>query len=133
MHRLMGIDYGSKRIGIALTNEGAHEEGSFALPHSVVQNSVEALPEIVEICTLNGVNKIIIGDSKDFNGEDNKIMADINVFVGNLKKELPEVEVVLHPEFLTSLQAERLQGKNDMLDASAAAIILQSYIDTNYK
>ena len=38
-------------------------------------------------------------------------------------------EVVLEPEFMTSAQAERLQGKNDKIDASAAALILQSYLD----
>jgi RNase H-fold protein (predicted Holliday junction resolvase) len=39
--------------------------------------------------------------------------------------------VRLEPEFLTSVQAEKITGKNDMHDASAAAIILQSYLDKN--
>jgi RNase H-fold protein (predicted Holliday junction resolvase) len=41
----------------------------------------------------------------------------------------PIVLVVFEPEFLTSHQAEYFQGKHDLLDASAAALILQSYLD----
>ncbi len=131
--RLLGIDYGSKRIGIALTNES----GDFAAPYSIVAMSSsssasreKAVEEIAAICQEKDVEKIVIGESKDFSGEDNRIMKDIRVFAEALttKSGLP---VLFHPEFLTSAQAERIQGKTDMLDASAAAIILQSYVDTD--
>ena len=49
----------------------------------------------------------------------------------NLKRDLEEKGFVVHmePEFMTSAAAERFQGKNDMIDASAAALILQSFLD----
>ena len=42
-----------------------------------------------------------------------------------------EIDAVLQPEFMTSIQAEYFQGKTDMTDAAAATIILQSYLDSN--
>ena len=60
----------------------------------------------------------------------NEIMKKISPFVKDLEEKLG-LPVHMHPEFLTSMEAERLQGKNDMHDASAAALILKSYLDTN--
>lgn len=136
--KLLGIDYGSKRIGIALTNE----TGEYALPYSVVQNSKEVVADILKICVKNNVSKIIIGESKDFLQQNNPIMKEINDFAKKLK-EKSNIEIIFHPEFMTSAEAERTQPrrlpsesrlkrretKNKMLDASAATIILQSYID----
>ena len=122
--RTLGIDFGSKRVGIALSDES----GDFALPYGVIENNEHLIREIRELCTINNVGEVVVGDSKDFNGEDNTIMGEITPFVEKLKEVLG-IPVELHPEFLTSSQAERLQGKNDMLDASAAAIILSSYLE----
>ena len=123
MARLLGIDYGSKRIGIAMSNE----TGEYALPYSVLQNSKDVLQDILSLSKEHNITQIVIGESKDFNGKDNTIMDAVR----NLAQKLRDahMEVTLHPEFLTSQQAEHIQGKNDMLDASAAAIILQSYLD----
>ena len=123
--RLLGIDYGSKRIGVARTNE----EGDMALPYSVIQNSGHILDDILKICTDNDISKIIVGESKDFEQKDNAIMKGIHTFVEQLRKS--GKEVILHPEFMTSQQAQHDQGRNDMLDASAATIILQSYLDVS--
>ena len=122
--RTLGIDFGSKRIGIALSDES----GAFALPYGVVENNEHIVREVKELCVLNDVGEIVVGESKDFKGEDNAIMEQIIPFVENLK-QMVAIPVVLHPEFMTSSQAERLQGKNGMLDASAAALILSSYLE----
>jgi putative Holliday junction resolvase len=122
--KTLGIDFGSKRVGLALSNE----TGEFALPFGVIENNTQLVTEIGELCTLNSVGDIVVGESKDFKGDDNVIMKDIRTFVDTLQKETG-LPVSLHPEFLTSIEAERLQGKNDMLDASAAALILSSYLD----
>jgi|SRR5581483_4145438 len=122
--RFLGIDYGAKRVGVAISDEN----GAFAFPLLVLQNSEKLIEEINEICKENSVSEIVVGQSLNFCQEENEIMKEINVFVKNLEKSgLP---VHLHPEFLTSVEAERLQGKNDMHDASAAALILKNYIDT---
>ena len=123
----MGIDYGTKRIGVALSDEA----GRFALPRSVMPNSPALrhglADEIGKAASANAVKEIVIGESKDYRGKANAILADSL----ELKKELEARGFIVHlePEFMTSAQAERLQGKNDMHDASAAALILQAYLD----
>lgn len=121
----LGIDYGSKRIGLSVSDDS----GSFAMPLQVLENSDRTISEICGICEKKKIDTIIVGESKNFKQEDNEIMREIKIFVEKLAME-SGLPVVLHPEFMTSAEAERLQGKNKMLDASAAAIILKSYLDT---
>src|ERR1035437_9068987 len=116
--RYLGIDFGSKRIGLAISDEG----GSFAFPLQVLQNSEKAMGQILQICKEKNIGEIVIGDSENFQMEKNEIMEKILPFVEELK-EKSGLPVSMHPEFMTSQEAERLQGKNNMLDASAAAII----------
>ncbi len=123
--RYLGIDYGSKRVGLALSDESAQ----FAFPYSVVQNSSSLVNDVRNICQENNVGEIVVGESRDFAQQENEIMKSIRPFVTDLAKAT-EIPVHLHPEFLTSAEAEHLQGKNNMLDASAAALILKSYLDT---
>ena len=123
--RYLGIDYGAKRVGLAVSDDSE----SFALPLSVIPNSEDLLNEIVKICKEQNVGTVVVGESKDFSGEVNNIMKEIAPFVKSLEEKL-DLPVHMHPEFLTSKEAEQLQGKNDMLDASAAALILKSYLDT---
>lgn len=128
--KYLGIDFGSKRVGIAISDE----EGKMAFPHSVILNSKNTLDEIGQIIKKENIDKIVVGESKNFEGKPNKIMTEINKFKKELE-DLPaeagkiKIKVSLEPEFMTSQQAQHLQGKNEMHDASAAAIILQSYID----
>ncbi len=124
MAKLLGIDYGSKRVGIALSDDG----GEMAFPHAVLDNNPDMLKEIKEIIEKEKIEKIVLGESKNFKGEPNEIMKEIEKFKGKLEKET-NLKVILEPEFLTSRQAEQVQGKNEMLDSSAATIILQSFLD----
>ena len=84
--------------------------------------------DIVKLCKTQKVEKIVVGESKDFNMNDNPILASARFFAQELGRETG-CEVEFEPEYLTSVQAEQIQGKNAMLDASAAAIILQSFLD----
>lgn len=122
--KLLGIDYGSKRIGIAT----ADTDANMAFPKSVIQNDENVVKNIKEVCGKEEVSKIILGESKNLNGEDNNISEDIRKFKLVLEAELDK-EVVLQPEFYTTYQASRVQGDSEMIDASAATIILQSYLD----
>lgn len=126
MKRILGIDFGTKNVGVALSDE----RGDFAYPLVVIKNSPNLLEEIKKICVEKEVGLVIFGDSKNYKGDNNPIMDQIIPFMKSLKDET-KLDTVLHPEFLSSVQAEKLQGKNEMIDASAAAIILQSYLDTN--
>ena len=128
--RILGIDYGTKRIGIALSDP----EEQFALPHKVIKNaaydisSIEDLADEIElVANTSGVQTIVMGESRDYKGEPNAIFPAILDIKKKLESKGFKVEFEL--EFMTSQQAERLQGKNDLSDASAAALILQSYLD----
>lgn len=121
--RLLGIDYGTKRIGLALSDE----TGQFALPLTIIKNSAMSLEEITDTARQNNTKEIVLGESKNYKGEANAILAESLKLKASLEKE--GFTVYLEPEFMTSVNAERFQGKNDMLDASAAALILQSFLD----
>ncbi|MHB1330599.1 MAG: Holliday junction resolvase RuvX [Minisyncoccota bacterium] len=122
--RLMGIDYGEKRVGIASTDE----MGDFSLPRVVLDNTDNLINEIERLANDWQIECIVIGESKNFKGEPNKIQEKIEKLARELEDRGRKVE--LHPELLTSMEAERLQGHNEMHDASAAALILKSYIDS---
>ena len=123
--KYLGIDYGSKRVGLAVSDES----GNMSFPLVVINNTEKLINEILDICDQKKVDEIVVGESKDFKMNDNEIMKGIAVLVEDLKKRTDR-PIHMHPEFLTSVEAEQIQGKNDMLDASAAAIILKSFLDT---
>jgi len=126
--KLLGIDFGEKRIGIAISDE----EGRMAFPHSVLLNQKGLIEKFKKIINEEKIEKVVIGESKNFAGQPNAIMENIQKFIKEWKEKI-STDIVFEPEFLTSIQAEKIQGKNEMLDASAAAIILQSYIDKTHQ
>ena len=124
--KLMAIDYGHKRVGVASTDDS----GQFALPRSVLPNDASLLEKIVEFKNGEQAEKIVMGESRNLDGTPNPILTQILDF----KRKLEErgVEVVLHPEVFTTMEARQLQGQTEMTDASAAALILKSFIETMY-
>ncbi len=122
--KFLGIDYGEKRVGLATSDEN----GSMAFPNVVLLNDKLLLESIEKIITKEDIEQIIIGESLDYKNKPNPIMDKILPFKKSLEEKF-NIVVQLEPEFLTSSQAEVIQGKNKKLDASAAAIILQSYLD----
>jgi len=122
--KYLGIDFGIKRVGLATSDI----EGKMAFPLDVLSNDKRLIQRIKDVCKSEKIESIIIGESKDFGGKDNIIMKDAKVFSSELKKAI-KVPIHWESEFYTSREAERLQGKHGMLDASAAAIILKSYLD----
>ncbi len=124
MTKLLGIDYGTKRVGVALSDDS----GAMAFPRVVLKNDASLLGALIEIIEQDEVTEIVVGKSVDYKMQPNVVMKEIDSFCDKLKKRV-SLPIHLEPEFLTSYQAQYFQGKTDMLDASAAAIILQSYID----
>ena len=124
--KFMAVDYGEKRVGIASTDETGH----FALPRMVLNNDKTLLSKVLAFKTNEGIEKIIIGESKNLDGQANPIQQEIEKFKNDL--ETCGVEVALHPEIFTTIEAKRLQGETFMTDASAAALILKNFLDTMY-
>ncbi len=121
--RLLGIDFGSKKTGLALTDES----GSMAFPHSVIPTNADLLKTVEALIVREKVGEIVLGYSLNRDGEPNKVheaaselLLDLTLATG-----LP---VHLQPEQYTTQAAIRLQGKSVMTDAAAAALILDSFI-----
>jgi len=122
--RYLGIDYGNKRVGVAVSDEG----GKVAFPYAILQNGKGLVGEIKTICAHEYVEKLVIGESLDYKGNPNLIMKEIRSFILELKKVI-SIPILNEREFLSTQQARFFQGKKKRVDDSAAAIILQSYLD----
>ncbi len=127
--RYLGIDYGAKKIGLAVSDEG----GSLAFPfliftNSSKENSVEKIFKIIEE---KNIEKIVIGESLNLKGEENKILKEAKSFSEKLK-EKTNLEVYFEKEWLSTIEARRFQDRHDA-DDSAAAIILQRFLDKEAK
>lgn len=122
--RYLGIDYGEKNIGIAVSDENE----TMAFPLKVVTNNRNTLSEIKKIFINEKIGGVVLGESLNLKGEPNKIMEDIVKFKENLEKEIGK-QVYFEPEFYTTQHSLHVQGRTAMTDASAAALILQSFLD----
>ena len=100
---------------------------AFALPKEVLPNDERLMEKVSALTKEVDAKAIIVGESKDYKGKDNAIMKGILSFKEGLEKL--GITAHLEPEFMTSVAAERFQGKNALHDASAAALILQSFLD----
>lgn len=124
--RYLGIDFGTKKIGIAISDENA----GFAFPHSSLQNNTETTKRIGDIIKKEGVGALVVGESKTFGGENNEVMKDIVIFAEKLESETG-IKVHFIREAFSSVEAARFAPKGDKHnDSSAAAIILQRFLDT---
>ena len=120
--KLVGIDYGTKRVGVAVSDES----GSIAFPRTTYANDNTLIPMLVTLIRNERAGAVVIGESKDKDGKDNPVMAGARHLGSDLEQA---VAVVVHyePEFYTSVEARRGVPSN-AVDAQAAAIILNSYI-----
>ena len=120
--KLLGIDYGAKRVGIAVSDDS----GSVAFPKTTLLNNQSLLQTLTTLIRNENVMGVVFGESKHFSGEDNPIMKDARRFADELKRSAG-LPVYYESEFNTSVEARRdiPEGK---VDAEAATIILNSYI-----
>lgn len=136
--RLLGVDYGEKKIGLAISDENE----KFAFPFAVLDNISKKiiLDTFKKIIDEEKISKIIIGQSLDFNNKPNPIMKRVDAFKLSLEEKF-KIPVEFENETLTTKQAGRKVAKtnsrqrllvntaNRKIHASAAALILQSYLD----
>ena len=133
----MGIDYGRKRTGVAVTDPLGIVAGNLATvpTHTLMQF-------IKEYMEREQVDRIVIGKPTQLNGEPSESMRYITPFVNRLQKELPDVPVVMYDERFTSAIAHQAMIDGGMkksdrrdksrVDAIAATIILNDYLQSIY-
>ena len=134
MDRIIGIDYGRKRVGVAVSDP----LGIFASALETVHSAkiIEYLKSYIE---KENVVRFVVGYPINMNGTPSEAAKDIDIFLKHLKAAFPETPVDLEDERFTSVLAHRamIDGgmkkqdrmKKESVDKISAAIILQSWMD----
>ena len=139
--KFLSIDYGTKRIGVAISDE----DGRIAFPKEIVPNDANTLERLGEIIKKENIKELVIGESVDFSGKLNALSARIEVFILEITEKF-HLPIHKQKEFLTSVEARKgtntkatlsqsqshskvKQIKSGRIDANAAALILQRYLD----
>lgn len=120
--RYLGLDYGSSRVGVAVSDE----DGVIAFPREVLRQE-DAIPRLKKIIETEHIGLVVIGLPRSMDGRKTPQTEEVENFAGQLKQEL-SIPIEFEDEMLTTRIAEKNSTK-EMSDASAAAIILQSYLD----
>ena len=131
----MAIDYGRKRTGVAVTD-----------PLQIIAGNLATVPThtlmefIKDYMSRETVDRIVIGQPSQLNGQPSESMRYITPFVNRLKKELPDIPIVMYDERFTSTIAHQAMiyggmKKSDRrdksrVDAIAATIILNDYLQS---
>ena len=122
MARLMGIDYGTKRVGIALSDDA----GRVAFPRATLPNDKFLASALKEMIEGSAVAEVVIGESKDNAGHDNPV-ANKARSLGALLEADTGVTIHYEPEFWSSQEVRTHTGAS-RVDAEAAAVILNSFL-----
>lgn len=136
MGRILAIDYGQKRTGLAVTD-----------PLKIIANGLTTVPTalleafILDYVKREEVERIVVGLPRQNSGEYSENMKRITPFVNRLKKVLPDTPVEMVDERFTSVLAHRAMldaglKKKDrqnkaLVDEISACIILQTYMESN--
>lgn len=135
MGRILAVDYGRKRCGIAATD--------------ILQISANGMPTvrtcdlfefIKDYCSRETVDLLVVGEPRTLSGEHSESMIHIRPFLARLAKEMPQLKVVMHDERFTSTIAHREmlaagfkksdRQRKELADEMAAVLILNGYLDS---
>lgn len=135
MGRILAIDYGTKRTGIAVTDPLRIVPGGLK---TVATHQLQAF--LADYFSKEQVDIIVVGYPTNMNGEDSASMAQIRPFVNRLIKQYPDKKVVMFDERFTSVIAQRAildsgigrmaRRNKALVDEVSATIILESFMDS---
>lgn len=135
MGRIIAIDYGRKRSGIAVTDT-----------LQIVANGLTTVPThtllnfIKDYVSTESVDRIVVGLPKQMNNQPSENMKRIQPFVNRMRKEIPEIPIEMYDERFTSVLAHRAMIDGGMkkmarrdkaiVDEISATIILNDYLES---
>lgn len=135
MARILAVDYGKKRTGLAVTDV-----------LQIIANGLTTVPThtlmdfILDYVGREPVERIVVGLPKQMNNEPSENMRRVEPFVNRLRKLLPDIPVDYHDERFTSVLAQRTiieagikkmaRRNKELVDEVSATIILQSYMES---
>lgn len=136
--RIMGLDVGEKRIGVALSDLMGWTAQGFETLHRT--NIKDDLQRLVTIIQENEVNKVVVGLPKNMNGTLGPQSEKVTEFAEKLRRKI-NFELVYWDERLTTVSAERIliqanvsrKKRKTVIDKIAAIHILQGYLDNSNK
>ncbi|MBO5148047.1 MAG: Holliday junction resolvase RuvX [Clostridia bacterium] len=133
--RIIGIDYGDSRIGVAVSDEN----GKLAFDICVVDATLgrkHAVTELIKIIEKYSADTLVVGLPTNMNGTRGDRVVKTEKFTKALKEVAPDLTIVFEDERLTTKYADRLmlesgkhQKQKGVSDKLAAMIILQGYLD----
>ena len=138
MPRILGIDYGERRVGLALSDPTA----TIASPLPTMKRRKGKRPPVAPVARLadeHGVSEIVIGLPLTLEGDDSAWTAEVREY-GDSLGERTGLPVAFQDERMTSVRAERAvrslglskekREEKERVDAAAAVLILQAYLDS---
>lgn len=134
MKRMVGIDYGRARVGVAQSDP----LGIFASPLETVL-SANIIDYLQKLASRDEIVRFVVGYPLNLNGSHAEAAADVDAFITKLQKAFPDTPIALEDERFTSVLAHRAMIDGGMkksdrrdkmqVDKISAAIILQGYLD----
>ena len=134
MNRTIGIDYGRKRVGVAVSDP----LGIFASALDTVP-AAKIIDYLKSYAATQPVSRFVVGYPMNMDNTPSEAAADVEIFLKQLAKKFPGIPVTLEDERFTSVLAHRAMIEGGMkakdrrdknsVDRISAAIILQSYLD----
>ena len=136
MDRIIGIDYGRKRVGVAVSDP----LGIFASALDTVP-AAKIIDYLKNYAATQTVSRFVVGYPMNLDNTPAEAAADVDAFLKNLSRKFPDIPVSLEDERFTSVLAHRAMIDGGMkakdrrdknsVDRISAAIILQGYLDRN--
>ncbi len=133
MARIIGIDYGSKKCGVSVTD-----------PLQIIVSPLDAVPTkeleayLLQYFIDEKVEKVVLGRPTHKDGSDTYLVSEIEIFVDKLRKKAPEMEFDYADETLTSQRAKKIifqsgvkkskRRDKTLIDKVSAVLILQQYL-----
>jgi putative Holliday junction resolvase len=134
MGRVLGLDVGDRRIGLALSDSG----GILASPLTIIEHTTELqdIEAILKISQERGAERIIVGLPRLMNGDIGPQAQKVQAFAEVIRAHT-QIPIEYRDERLTTVTAQRLKqetgsrkkNRNIRYDAMAAAVILQDYLE----
>ena len=127
--RYIGIDYGTRKIGVAFSDEA----GTMGFPHSILPTTPTVVDEIAALIQEKNVGAAVVGHSLSQDGQENPVAEEIRTFADALSVHAG-IPVHFEPEMYTTQAARRMPDGERMkgspnVDASAAALILTGFLE----
>lgn len=133
MKRILGVDFGLKRTGLAIT-----DENNIIASGLTTVRTHDLMKVLIQTVNEKQVGTIVLGEPKRLNMEDSHSSANVRLFHEALGKQFPQLHIVLMDERFTSKMAmqslidggvsKKKRSQKELIDEVSATIILQSYM-----